>query len=204
MFDNTPPSDQTTPTAVVTYKDALVKWKPGGGFCVAHSHGIARYALLNEETDSIGEEEDEAMHKMSVVSKHSDGIIRQLTGKGRVILSVYVSEDTCTMYLSYKSSVVGEKYDMRQVLWLRDIFSHPTHVVGFLRRLHNFATSVEPLDEILTPIQKRKQEVIEILGKNLLTAQFTATRPKKQKTGSSNKRGETPPTWCQQEPRSQV
>ncbi|KAG9030983.1 hypothetical protein FRB95_003263 [Tulasnella sp. JGI-2019a] len=84
--------DQKTLTAGVDYRHTVVKLEPSDDFCVAYGNESARYALLNGETGSSSEDEEEAMHKMSVVSKYSHGIIQQLINEDTVILlSKYVT-----------------------------------------------------------------------------------------------------------------
>ncbi|KAG9029848.1 hypothetical protein FRB95_004800 [Tulasnella sp. JGI-2019a] len=162
--------DQKTLTTLVEYENGLVRWKPREDFCVAYGRKTARYALLNGESEMTSENEEQSMYKMSVVSKYSHDIIRQLIDEETVILSAYVSETICTMYLFYKTSDPVEPYVMKQILWIRDIFTHPTHIVGFLRRLNNFAANVKPLDENLSPTQVQKQNILERLGNNILSA----------------------------------
>ncbi|KAG9031489.1 hypothetical protein FRB95_002677 [Tulasnella sp. JGI-2019a] len=184
-----------TLTNVVDYRGTLVKWEPREDFCVAYDSGTARYALLNGVTESVGESEANAMHKTSVVSKYSHQIIRQLTDKDTVILSVYFSERICKMYLFYKSSGMNEQYVMREILQMNYIFSHPSHAVGFLRRLHNFAAHVHPLHEGLSPAQALRRGMMERLGDDLPSAK-TETRSKGQKKTetSSTSRENQPPS----------
>ncbi|KAG9035734.1 Sperm motility kinase 2A [Tulasnella sp. JGI-2019a] len=189
--------DRKTLTAVVDYQRALFKWEPREDFCVAYGKDTARYALLNGETDSTGESDLQAMHKMSVLSRYSHGIIQQVTGKeDTVILSVYVSEGTCTMYLFYKTQSPTKPFVMQQILRLHDIISHPTHAVGFLRILHNFAAFVQRLDdEDLPEAQYLKRKIMEDMGTGLpsVSGETRAKRRKAEDNNPGNEGGESLP-----------
>ncbi|KAG8987863.1 hypothetical protein FRB94_001408 [Tulasnella sp. JGI-2019a] len=190
--------DRKTLTAVVDYQRTLVKWEPREDFCVAYGKESARYALLNGETDSTGESELQAMHKMSVISRYSHGIIQQVTGKeDTVILSVYVSEGTCTMYLFYKTQSPTKPFVMQQILRLHDIISHPTHAVGFLRILHNFAAFVQRPDDDddLPEAQYLKRKIMEDMGRGLpsVSGETRTKRRKADDNNPGNEGGENPP-----------
>ncbi|KAG8995112.1 hypothetical protein FRB94_009456 [Tulasnella sp. JGI-2019a] len=206
--------DRRTLTSVVDYHGTIIKWEPREDFCVAHGSGTARYALLNGGTDPTGESEAEARHKMSVVSKYSHGIIRQLTKKDTVILSSYVSERICKMYLFYRLSGVNDvstrktecmttpdKIIFLEICHARDpqlhyVFDHPSQGVGFLRRLHNFAAYARPLIEGLPPAQALKRGILEGLGGDLPSAKTSGPKDRskrEKKTESSHTGGENPP-----------
>ncbi|KAG8996281.1 hypothetical protein FRB94_008430 [Tulasnella sp. JGI-2019a] len=112
--------DQKTLTAGVDYRHTVVKLEPSDDFCVAYGNESARYALLNGETGSSSEDEEEAMHKMSVVSKYSHGIIQQLINEDTVIL-----DSSEVDVIEYLQSVKHSRY-RNGVIRVADILRYET------------------------------------------------------------------------------
>ncbi|KAG9017567.1 Sperm motility kinase 2A [Tulasnella sp. JGI-2019a] len=86
---------------------------------------------------------------------------------------------------------------MQQILRLHDIISHPTHAVGFLRILHNFAAFVQRPDDDddLPEAQYLKRKIMEDMGRGLpsVSGETRTKRRKADDNNPGNEGGENPP-----------
>ncbi|KAG8904540.1 Chromosomal serine/threonine-protein kinase jil-1 [Tulasnella sp. 403] len=133
-------------------------WQPRNDFQLRYGYAGVYYGLLHGETESALQTERDAMCKMAIMSLYSHKIIKYATEKEQVILSSYVSEEWCTMYLFFPD-LRSQGYNMQQIVryrhpWCRRENS-PYAPLGFVRRIHNFSKLAKPISGETQAIGKK-------------------------------------------------